>query len=224
MAPYTRTIICLANSKKNLGRCVAGLELTGEKPTTWLRPVSERSGHELSLDDRRYANGADVALLDIVEVALLHHAPEGCQQENHLIDDGVYWRKLATFSARDLVQYARTNAPLWLDGNSSYSGRNDRILAHASDQLAHSLELVKPSNPIVIVAPGRTKRQVRVKFHLGATEYNFVVTDTEVEAAYLPRENGMYPLDGDVLFCVSLGEPFDGHRYKLVAAVIPVTT
>jgi hypothetical protein len=223
MPPYTRRIICLANSKKNLGRCVAGLELTGGNPGTWLRPVSERSGHELSLDDRRYEDGGDVALLDIVDITLLRHAPEGCQHENHVIDDTIYWRKVGTFPASDLVRHARTAGPLWVDGNSSYSGVNDRVAADVADQLRHSLELVRPTKPIIFVAPGRVKRQVRAGFHLGAAEYNLVVTDTKVEAAYLSRENGTYPLPGEVLFCVSLGEPFDGNRYKLVAAVIAVT-
>ena len=56
---YTKTIICLANSRKITGRCVAGKEIAGIKIGAWIRPVSRRPAGELSEEDRRLQNGQD---------------------------------------------------------------------------------------------------------------------------------------------------------------------
>jgi hypothetical protein len=38
--PYRKTIVCLANSRKYQGRCVAGVEWQGQMIGGWIRPVS----------------------------------------------------------------------------------------------------------------------------------------------------------------------------------------
>ena len=57
-------IVCLANSRKLSGRCVAGKLLDGSGQ--WIRPVSAREHEEVSLDERRYDNGEDPVLRDVV--------------------------------------------------------------------------------------------------------------------------------------------------------------
>jgi len=87
-----RYFICLANSKKYSGRCVAGIELLtrqgrgprydikhiGKRPA-WIRPIS---GDEFGqIDDDLVAH---INLLDIVEIESLRDYPEGYQSENVL--------------------------------------------------------------------------------------------------------------------------------------------
>jgi hypothetical protein len=88
---YTKTIICLANSRKITGRCVAGKVTDGETIGEWIRPVSARQTGELSEEDRRFQNGTDPGLFDIVRIPMIEPRPNGFQTENHLIDDGYYW-------------------------------------------------------------------------------------------------------------------------------------
>jgi hypothetical protein len=99
---------------------------------------------------------------------------------------------------------------------------NDRIPSPLANTLPNSLILVAAKGAVVIVMQGRVKRQARLAFRLGTTSYNFVITDPKIEAQYFSGPNGTYPLSGQVLVCVSLGEPFDGYRYKLAAALVPI--
>jgi len=43
-----KRLVCLANSRKLSGRCVAGRELSGGRPIGWVRPVSARENEEVS--------------------------------------------------------------------------------------------------------------------------------------------------------------------------------
>jgi hypothetical protein len=47
-----RRIVCLANSRKPDGRCVAGKLYAQGKFGAWLRPISIREGEELSEQER----------------------------------------------------------------------------------------------------------------------------------------------------------------------------
>ncbi len=217
---YTRRIVCLANSKKMTGRCVAGLEVVGSSLKGWIRPVSARATEEVSLDERRYENGQDVQLLDIVEIQFLEPRPHTCQVENHLIDDAEHWRHIGSFESGKLASHATHSGPLWLDVSSSYNGTSDRIPVADADRLDHSLKLVQPDALRIWVGRGYKKRQVRAAFQLGKAHYNLGVTDTKVEARYLAMKDGEYAYPTKAVMCVSLGEPFDGYRYKLVASII----
>ena len=100
---YSKTIVCLANSRKPpSGRCVAGREVTPAGLGPWVRPVSARSAREISEEERRYEDGEDPRVLDIIEIEMSRPQPQNHQQENHLIDDGHYWAKRGVVSWADL--------------------------------------------------------------------------------------------------------------------------
>ncbi len=63
------------------------------------------------------------------------------------------------------------------------------------------------------------KRSVRAQFLLNEVPYNLGLTDALMERKYLQGKDGTFPV-ADGLLCVSLGEPFKGHVYKLAAALI----
>ena len=218
--PYQKRIICLANSKKPSGRCVAGIEITPAGLRDWIRPISARPSEELSERERAYENGKDVALLDIVDIHLNGPRPHACQRENHVIDDTVYWELAGRASPSDLMPALQLRGPLWLNGGSSYSGENDRILVAAADVLTSSLTLIRVTRPQISVSPGLKGRQVRLRFAFDGASYNLRITDPSLEQRFLAKKDGDYPYDGDMLVCVSIGEPWEGYRYKLAAGLI----
>jgi hypothetical protein len=93
---YNKTIICLANSRKHTSHCIAGKEITGSKIGQWIRPVSGRESGELSEEDQRFKNGQHPQLLDVVNIVMRAPQQHSYQPENHLIDDGYYWRHVRT--------------------------------------------------------------------------------------------------------------------------------
>ena len=87
-----KRIVCLANSRKLAGRCVAGREWSEERGARrWIRPVSARSGREVSEYEGQYEYGSDPKVLDIVNVPVLKPLPEEWQTENWLLDPEYYW-------------------------------------------------------------------------------------------------------------------------------------
>ena len=49
----TKRIVCLANSRKLSGRCVAGRVFDGHEVGEWVRPVSARQNEEVSEYERQ---------------------------------------------------------------------------------------------------------------------------------------------------------------------------
>ena len=216
-------MVCLANSRKLNGRCVAGKELAGDTPVGWLQPVSNREHEEVSEYERQYEDGSDPHVLDIIDVPLLEAKPKEYQQENWLLDPDEYWRKVGTWN--DLSRLVDPVAPLWINSHSTYNGRNDKIPLLLIQSLDSSLRFVRVDRlRLAVFKPGEAfgnlKRRVQARFHHGGDEYALWVTDPGYERAYLARPDGSYEI-GESFLTISLGEPYNDYCYKLVATIIP---
>ena len=71
-----KRLICLANSRKLSGRCIAGKEADRTRGPGWVRPVSGRPGEEVSELERHYEDGSDPRVMDIVDIPLLDPRPK----------------------------------------------------------------------------------------------------------------------------------------------------
>jgi hypothetical protein len=219
-----KRIVCLANSRKLNGRCIAGIELSGAQWLGWIRPVSAREHEEVSEYDRQYEDGSDPRVLDVMDVPLLDPRPKGYQQENWLLDPDHYWRKVGRALWSGLEGRADPIAPLWIDGHSTISGYNDKIPLAQATGLTSSLRLLRVDRLTLSVfkpgeAFGNAKRRVQGRFVHYGSEYRLWVTDPGYERAYLLKQDGDYEV-GESLLTVSLGEPHNGACYKLVAAIM----
>ncbi|WP_339948831.1 hypothetical protein [uncultured Albimonas sp.] len=226
MYNYTVTIICLASSRKTSGRCVAGRTINDYGLGEWIRPVSARATGEVSLDERRFQNGSEPSLLDIVKIPMQEPRPHAYQRENHLIDDGYYWT-LERRGSRDdaLAAIDGQHLPLWSNGSSSYSGQNDRVSEDCADVNAGSLRLIAVNDLQITTRVegaefGNGKRRVRGRFSHNGTPHLLSITDPIIEAQYLALPDGQFNI-GHAMLCVSLGDAYQGFAYKLIASVIP---
>lgn len=215
----TKRIVCLANSRREGGRCVAGRELLGSRTLgEWIRPISSQETHAVPRRER-LCQGRDPRVLDIIDVRLLGHYPASPQVENWLIDTSRSWSRAGSFPLAQLDRFIDTSGPLWIDGYSSASGANNQVPTSRAYELADSLRLVKVSPVELIVHEPWNKRRVEATFTYSQCQYRLRVTDPVIEERYLNMEDGGYVLD-DAYLTVSLGEPYEGYFYKLVAAVI----
>ena len=223
-----KRIVCLANSKKMSGRCVAGREVTAAGAGQWIRPVSERPSEEVSENERQYEDGSDPQLLDVIDVPLIRHVPHACQTENWLLDPALYWRRVRRADWNDLQDYVENPSGLWINGHSTYHGEHDEIPLDEADKLSCSLFLIRVSSvDLCVFAPseafGNPKRRVQARFQHHGVRYSLWVTDPHIEREFLARKDGNYSL-GECCLTISLGEPYRTkgaeYRYKLVAAII----
>jgi len=220
-----RRIVCLANSRKVSGRCIAGREILPEGTGDWIRPVSARPSGEISEEERRYEDGTSAQVLDVIDIPLLGPASGRNQAENFLIDPKASWTRVGVVPRSGLVPILDRPEALWKNGNASREGENDRVLIDAGTTPGKSLYLISPEQLILhVVSDGvgviKLRRRVRASFLSRGTRYNLVVTDPRVEAIFLAKAEGAYPL-GSVFVCVSLSEAYaDGYSYKLVASII----
>lgn len=223
MSDFKR-IVCLANSRKLSGRCIAGREWLGGAAGPWVRPVSRRPNQEVSESERQYEDGSDPRVLDIVDVPVLEPQPSDWQTENWLLDSERYWKKVGTCPWSDLSHLTDPAEPLWIDGHDTYSGRNDKVPAELIGRVQSSLRLMRLERlRLSVFAPGEAfgnaKRRVQACFSHAESDYRLWVTDPEYERKYLSKLNGDYDV-GPCYLTISLGELFGNAYYKLVAAVI----
>jgi hypothetical protein len=224
--PIQKTIVCLANSRKVDGHCVAGKEYLGEgKFGAWIRPISTSPSHSLSAKDRSYSGWREPALLDLIEMSLEGHVPGEHQTENFVIDNGQQWRKVGRLQWRALGSAVdKFPGCLWSDGASSRNGRNDQIPMFKRKACTNSLLLLEPQEFFICVREeGKYgTHRIRAEFGCEGISYLLSVTDTVIEKQFKNKPVGKYPL-AKARICVSVGAPFPGPKdpcYKFVAGVI----
>lgn len=215
-------IVCLANSRKISGRCIAGKIVSENK---WMRPVSNRDSEEISEEERRYENGQMPKLLDIISIPVKEHKPKLFQSENYLIDDDYYWENRGEFSS-SLDNLLDDPKDLWGTKSSSYQGQYDRIPEDMHMNYEESLYLIEPQSLTIIVRIegqefDNAKRKVRAEFGYNDITYIFPVTDPVIERKYLAGENGKFALSTENIYlCASVGLPYNDYCYKFLASII----
>jgi len=220
--PRTREIVCLANSRKYSGRCIAGKEITAGRIGEWIRPVGHSETGELSVKEICYRDGNAPRLLDVMAVPLTRHEPYSYQKENYLVDEDTWLRK-RSFPVADLLKLCDPVDSLWLNGYSSANGLNDRVPESITrEQIRTSLLFIRPERAMISVEEGpNLLKRLRANFYFAGEEYRLPITDPAVENRYIGEPICRYSLaTGNLYFTISIGEPYEGFCYKLVAGII----
>jgi hypothetical protein len=238
----TFEIICLANSRKNQGRCIAGLKTDG---SGWLRPVSTLSDGRLERNNYILDNDQEPQLFDILEIECSEHRPECHQPENWVITQKK-WRLVGSPNRQKLMEVLKPE----LDRNAILQGLfgnfSDRVEYELLQQspTRYSLVYVKPQSINWLVQEYSGNKIYRAAFTSNNIQYDLRITDPDWESrmAQAQLSVGNYSSDEVIdrlnledftadgfRFTISLGEPFvpTGYQqrycFKMIAAVINTT-
>ncbi len=216
-----KTIICLANSYKHGGRCIAGIDIDDGQ---WIRlhgnsPDGALCACEYLLDD-----GSEPRILDVIQVELHHALPSNSHPEDWHIAP-VRWHPVSDSPTSTQWQELAASAD---KATTILRGYRDRMSVEEvqAKPLLSSLALIQPDEIHWWIREERGKRKYRALFQRHHVTYDFAVTDP----AWLDQLDllpiGIYPhrtftdASAETWLTISLSEAFFGWHYKLVAAVI----
>lgn len=222
--PHTLDMVCLANSWKHGGRCIAGKVYGGNRNGDWIRPVSPTVGHrQITFAQMNYGNSQFAQILDIIRIEFTVPEPDTFQREN-LIISGSRWVKLGRLDQRNINQLIDTPNALWSNGDDSEYGTNDKISGHriALDNPS-SLVMVHPDRGLLTVTVAKEredKTKIRLHFSYNGVKYALTTTDLWAQEYFRGRGLGNYEMQNIQAMTISLGEPFaNGNTTKIVAEI-----
>lgn len=209
-------MICLANSWRQGGRCVAGIDISSGE---WVRPVPPTGG--AIPESRTYLQGRYLHLLDVVELDL--EPPDlltRFQRENRQVRNW-NWQRVREAGINEVLKYASQSGPVL---HNRHKVVEPSVLEQMSPKEWVSLQLVHSNNVTFDRDPDKKDRW-RADFSLGKSVARYWIPVTDPVAAQ--QLNAGKVIGPDCLLTISLTEPVQVHDkpelcYKLVAGVIEV--
>ena len=216
-------LLCLANSRRDGGRCIAGIDLKSGK---WVRPVKSDSS-PFTMSEVSYKNDTSPNVLDKIKIRVLRSKASYYHPEDCIVDQRFRWERIGGCKRKNISQYVDATAPYL------FKDSNDRLLARdlENQPLSKSLMLVRLPSVTFRKMWGQNKYrpQIRALFKHRGFEYNLVVTDDAWEGKFAKRDGpywdmGDYTFNDTFYLTIGMGEKFGSYHYKLVVAVITDTT
>ena len=212
--------ICLANSYKHGGRCLAGIEVSfdvKDKPVMmrhpdgrprWIRPIStEPDGSIPNMIAQHIKLFSVIKLIDAIP----------CPNKAH-VEDTKYSQMECRYGHftpnADLLK-------LCLDKKHQniFYFQGKAVSAQMVERLDYSLMFIKPDDAQVYIDEEREKSKYRMKFSYYGLHYDFPITDPVFLESFKMHPERYSDLK-DIYLTLSLGLEFEGFHYKLIAAVI----
>jgi hypothetical protein len=206
--------VCLANSFKEGGRCVAGIVLDDNNNLEngiirWIRPVANTTVHG-EIPPHLVNN---IKILDIVEVDVINYPnSEGYQSENVLFVE---------VSMTVLGRYNNSLDVLCSSNKLIFGNRGKAISEEGIATLNHSLMFIKTSDFEVYqrIYEDNPRPQIRIKFTYNANQYDLPITDPVFLKNYQSNPNFLTAYN-QINMTISVGVIHNGWYYKLVAGII----
>lgn len=209
--------VCLANSFKEGGRCLAGIELDANNNPLiinghpkWIRPICNTPHGEVPNEI-----AVPFQILDIIEIGKTESKPEMYQSENILFDVGTI-AKVGIFNLGELSNICENKKYIF---KTRYPSLSEEVI----QELDYSLMLVKPDKWEVVekVYEDRANPQQRMVFSYNGFTYDFSITDPVFLRRFQTNPNFLNDIN-EVILSLSVGVKFPATNryYKLVAGVI----
>ena len=212
--------ICLANSYKRGGRCIAGVEVVSngngkwklvhndDGNPRWIRPIAQTTYGEIP----NYL-AENIQMLSVVRLSNVDPCPEGAHTEN------VYYSRIEQFDYDISQLLSSMNQFIDSRHQSIFHNRGRAVSAEMLGGINYSLMLIHPDKASAYRDENREKSKNRMKFTYYGVEYDFPITDPAFLDEF-KREPERYADIPNVYLAISLGLEFEGWHHKLVAGVI----
>lgn len=210
--------ICLANSYKRGGRCIAGIEVLYNSPNDWsilhnengspkwVRPIAHTAYGEIP-------NNLASKIKYFSIVKLLDVTP--CPKEIH-IEDFYYYNMVVCGQIKPSVDLLSKFVDCVHD--NIFFNHGKAIPSDIPFPDAYSLMLIRPENVSIYTDNNWDKPKIRMKIIHCGVSYDFPVTDPVFLDAY--RTNPCILQNAENIFLtLSLGLDYGGWHHKLIATV-----
>lgn len=213
-------ILCLANSYKHGGRCIAGIEViinnndfsivrdTNGTPK-WLRPVSHSIAGEVP-----NSHAFNITILSIVKITDIEYAGMYSHSED------VYYNSLSVVgkikSTHNILNSCLDNYHLTIFGN-----RGKALTPECFQNGTYSIMLVFAKNPEMYIDTRFDNPKARMKFVHNGNNYDLPITDP-IFLNRIRNDNNCGGIISDAFLVLSLGVEHEGWHSKLIAAVIEI--
>lgn len=211
-----RSFICLANSYKRGGRCIAGIEIDSDKGIIlnehgnpkWIRPVADTQYGEIPND-----NASSIKLLSHIGLSYVIDNPQDVHCENVI------------YETLEFLSFTFPSDTKFLDKlvdkthKSIFGNHGKAVSVDMALGLDYSLMFIHVQNARAYIDENREKSKSRMCFAYYGTEYDLPITDPAFLEKFrkAPEHFAIIP---DVYLTLSLGLEFEGWHHKLVAGVI----
>ena len=214
--------ICLANSIKYRGRCLAGIEVSldgagrytiarnEDETPQWIRPVSREKCGTLPESETK-----NIVLFDIIEIGTTRECPQYAHSENVFYSYLKKSGKKSFQSEKHLNDLCNNVHPMLL-----FNGLKS-ISTDVFQQSGYSLAFIRASNCTFWKDESDMfKDKFRVRFLYNNIEYVLPLTDPVF--IHKLNVNGFDSINSakHYYFTVSLSEEFKGWHYKLIAGIV----
>ena len=215
-----RYFICLANSYKRGGRCIAGVEIVIDEcrhwtvvrnpngTPHWIRPIDDKT----EFGEIPEFEAAPIRLLSVVR--LTDVTPCFCKAHSEDVSFSQMEVVGSIFSSK-----AALDRMTDLFHRELFYNRERTISLDTYSHGDYSLMLVRPDNIEFRFDPTKTKAKFRMLITYRDTIYDFPVTDPEYIHQLEASLNNLTPLK-EAYLCLSLSMEYEGQHHKLVAGVI----
>lgn len=212
--------ICLANSYKRGGRCIAGIEIViddnnrwgvirnADGNPKWIRPISHTTEYgEIPEGEARF-----LPLLSVVRIIDVFPCPNMAHSED------VYYKQMYPIGrvpSHSTVLSKLTDAihPV-LFYTTDYS-----ISIDTYEHGNYSLMMVHPEGLSFHLDPSKNRAKYFMTFKYNGVIYDFKVTDPYFYQ-YIEQHPEALDNPSDVYVTLSLGLEYEGRHHKLIAAMI----
>jgi hypothetical protein len=212
--------ICLANSYKRGGRCIAGVEISidndyhwtvkrkADGSPKWIRPISQATEY----GEIPEAEAHNLPLFSIVRLTEVTPCPQRAHSEDVHYKQIYSIGKIPAHPTVFSEMVDNTHPLLFYDEHYSIS---IQTYEHGN----YSLMMVHPEELSFHLDPSRKRAKYFMTFKYNDVVYDFSVTDPDFYQLIEQHPDKLNSLT-DVYLTLSLGLEYEGRHHKLIAAII----